>query len=164
MFFRFSNSTVTCSLWGLFWWQLTSTLYCKYFWLHFESSSLCITNEITKISFLNANKTQCKLASRNMVSFRSYGVCYAGRLLKDAVQDPAWGRRYEQVLGALLCLCGSKLRAELDKQTQLVTLLGVVAERVRQAGGSARQVGLSLCHSVKQWLFERKLIFWRLCI
>ncbi|XP_037539021.1 phosphatidylinositol 4-phosphate 3-kinase C2 domain-containing subunit alpha [Nematolebias whitei] len=63
-------------------------------------------------------------------------------LLKDAVQDPAWGRRYEQVLGALLCLCGSKLRAELDKQTQLVTLLGVVAERVRQAGGSARQVAL----------------------
>lgn len=64
------------------------------------------------------------------------------RLLKDAVQDPAWGRRYEQVLGALLCLCGNKLRAELDKQTQLVNLLGVVAERVRQAGGSTRQVSL----------------------
>uniref|UniRef100_A0AAQ4PT58 Phosphatidylinositol-4-phosphate 3-kinase catalytic subunit type 2 alpha n=1 Tax=Gasterosteus aculeatus aculeatus TaxID=481459 RepID=A0AAQ4PT58_GASAC len=61
-------------------------------------------------------------------------------LLKDAVQDPAWGRRYERVLGALLCLCGVKLRAELEKQTNLVTLLGAVAERVRQAGGSTRQV------------------------
>ncbi|XP_069551537.1 phosphatidylinositol 4-phosphate 3-kinase C2 domain-containing subunit alpha [Brachyistius frenatus] len=63
-------------------------------------------------------------------------------LLKDAVQDPAWGRRYERVLGALLCLCGGKLRAELEKQTHLVTLLGAVAERVRQAGGSTRQVAL----------------------
>uniref|UniRef100_A0A3B3VTG1 Phosphatidylinositol 4-phosphate 3-kinase C2 domain-containing subunit alpha n=1 Tax=Poecilia latipinna TaxID=48699 RepID=A0A3B3VTG1_9TELE len=63
-------------------------------------------------------------------------------LLKDAVQDSAWGWRYEQVLGALLCLCGSKLRAELEKQTHLATLLGTVAERVRQAGGSTRQVAL----------------------
>ncbi|XP_070827439.1 phosphatidylinositol 4-phosphate 3-kinase C2 domain-containing subunit alpha [Chaetodon trifascialis] len=63
-------------------------------------------------------------------------------LLKDAVQDPAWGWRYERVLGALLCLCGAKLRAELEKQTHLVTLLGAVAERVRQAGGSTRQVAL----------------------
>uniref|UniRef100_H2L6X9 Phosphatidylinositol 4-phosphate 3-kinase C2 domain-containing subunit alpha n=1 Tax=Oryzias latipes TaxID=8090 RepID=H2L6X9_ORYLA len=63
-------------------------------------------------------------------------------LLKDAVQDPVWGQRYERVLGALLCLCGSKLRAELEKQTHLVTLLGAVAERVKQAGGSARQVAL----------------------
>ncbi|TNN00688.1 hypothetical protein fugu_011934 [Takifugu bimaculatus] len=63
-------------------------------------------------------------------------------LLKDAVQDPAWGGRYERVLGALLCLCGAKLRAEFDKQTQLVDLLGRVAERVRQAGGSVRQAAL----------------------
>uniref|UniRef100_A0A8C9ZQM0 Phosphatidylinositol 4-phosphate 3-kinase C2 domain-containing subunit alpha n=1 Tax=Sander lucioperca TaxID=283035 RepID=A0A8C9ZQM0_SANLU len=63
-------------------------------------------------------------------------------LLKDAVQDPAFGQRYERVLGALLCLCGVKLRAELEKQTHLVTLLGAVAERVRQAGGSTRQVAL----------------------
>ncbi|KAM4554198.1 phosphatidylinositol 4-phosphate 3-kinase C2 domain-containing subunit alpha [Fundulus diaphanus] len=63
-------------------------------------------------------------------------------LLKDAVQDSTWGRRYELVLGALLCLCGSKLRAELEKQTHLATLLGTVAERVRQAGGSTRQATL----------------------
>ena len=58
------------------------------------------------------------------------------------MQDPAYGRRYERVLGALLCLCGVKLRAELEKQTHLVTLLGAVAERVRQAGGSTRQVSV----------------------
>ena len=67
-------------------------------------------------------------------------MCDACRLLKDAVQDPGWGWRYERVLGALLCLCGAKLRAELEKQTHFVTLLGAVAERVRQAGGSTRQV------------------------
>uniref|UniRef100_A0A6Q2Y786 Phosphatidylinositol 4-phosphate 3-kinase C2 domain-containing subunit alpha n=1 Tax=Esox lucius TaxID=8010 RepID=A0A6Q2Y786_ESOLU len=63
-------------------------------------------------------------------------------LLRDAVQDPAFGRRYDQVLGALLCLCGAGLRAELDKQTRLVTLLGALAEKVRQTGGSARQAVL----------------------
>ncbi|XP_053740686.1 phosphatidylinositol 4-phosphate 3-kinase C2 domain-containing subunit alpha [Synchiropus splendidus] len=76
-------------------------------------------------------------------------------LLKDAVQDPAWGRRYEQILGALQCLCGAKLRAELEKQTQLVTLLGTVAERVRQAGGSSRQVALQDGLENVQNFFER---------
>ncbi|XP_029992673.1 phosphatidylinositol 4-phosphate 3-kinase C2 domain-containing subunit alpha [Sphaeramia orbicularis] len=76
-------------------------------------------------------------------------------LLKDAVQDPAWGRRYERVLGALLCLCGGKLRVELEKQTQLVTLLGAVAERVRQAGGSTRQVALQEGLENVQNFFQR---------
>uniref|UniRef100_A0A7N8Y748 Phosphatidylinositol 4-phosphate 3-kinase C2 domain-containing subunit alpha n=1 Tax=Mastacembelus armatus TaxID=205130 RepID=A0A7N8Y748_9TELE len=76
-------------------------------------------------------------------------------LLKDAVQDPAWGQRYERVLGALLCLCGAKLRVELDKQTQLVTLLGAVAERVKQAGGSARQVALQEGLENVQNFFQR---------
>uniref|UniRef100_A0A3B5B323 Phosphatidylinositol-4-phosphate 3-kinase catalytic subunit type 2 alpha n=1 Tax=Stegastes partitus TaxID=144197 RepID=A0A3B5B323_9TELE len=76
-------------------------------------------------------------------------------LLKDAVQDPAWGRRYERVLGALLCLCGGKLRAELEKQTHLVTLLGAVAERVRQAGGSTRQVTLQEGLENVQNFFQR---------
>lgn len=80
------------------------------------------------------------LLSRKGVFLKWLCVCDGCRLLKDAVQDPAWGRRYERVLGALLCLCGVKLRAELEKQTNLVTLLGAVAERVRQAGGSTRQV------------------------
>ncbi|XP_028286024.1 phosphatidylinositol 4-phosphate 3-kinase C2 domain-containing subunit alpha [Parambassis ranga] len=76
-------------------------------------------------------------------------------LLKDAVQDPAWGRRYERVLGALLCLSGSKLRAELEEQTHLVTLLGAVAERVRQAGGSTRQVALQEGLENVQNFFQR---------
>ncbi|XP_049429216.1 phosphatidylinositol 4-phosphate 3-kinase C2 domain-containing subunit alpha [Epinephelus fuscoguttatus] len=76
-------------------------------------------------------------------------------LLRDAVQDPAHGRRYERVLGALLCLCGVKLRAELEKQTQLVTLLGAVAERVRQAGGSTRQVALQEGLENVQNFFQR---------
>lgn len=51
-----------------------------------------------------------------------------------------------------MSLCGAKLRAEFHKQTQLVALLGQVAERVRQAGGSVRQVCervsvLCLCES-----------------
>ncbi|XP_034540601.1 phosphatidylinositol 4-phosphate 3-kinase C2 domain-containing subunit alpha [Notolabrus celidotus] len=76
-------------------------------------------------------------------------------LLKDAVQDPAWGQRYERVLGSLLCLCGAKLRAELEKQTNLVTLLGTVAERVRQAGGSTRQVALQEGLENVQNFFQR---------
>uniref|UniRef100_A0A3B4WUI6 Phosphatidylinositol 4-phosphate 3-kinase C2 domain-containing subunit alpha n=1 Tax=Seriola lalandi dorsalis TaxID=1841481 RepID=A0A3B4WUI6_SERLL len=76
-------------------------------------------------------------------------------LLKDAVQDPAWGRRYERVLGSLLCLCGAKLRSELEKQNHLVTLLGAVAERVRQAGGSTRQVALQEGLENVQNFFQR---------
>ncbi|KAJ4938288.1 hypothetical protein JOQ06_002912, partial [Pogonophryne albipinna] len=84
-------------------------------------------------------------------------------LLKDAVQDPAWGRRYERVLGALLCLCGVKLRAELEKQTHLVTLLGAVAERVRQAGGSTRQVALQEGLENVQNFFQRNSCRLPLC-
>ncbi|XP_031656916.1 phosphatidylinositol 4-phosphate 3-kinase C2 domain-containing subunit alpha-like [Oncorhynchus kisutch] len=76
-------------------------------------------------------------------------------LLRDAVQDPAFGRRYDQVLGALLCLCGAGLRAELDKQTRLVTLLGALAEKVRQAGGYARQVVLQEGLERVQSFFQR---------
>uniref|UniRef100_A0A4W5KTP2 Phosphatidylinositol-4-phosphate 3-kinase catalytic subunit type 2 alpha n=1 Tax=Hucho hucho TaxID=62062 RepID=A0A4W5KTP2_9TELE len=76
-------------------------------------------------------------------------------LLRDAVQDPAFGRRYDQVLGALLCLCGAGLRAELDKQTRLVILLGALAEKVRQAGGSARQVVLQEGLERVQSFFQR---------
>lgn len=62
------------------------------------------------------------------------------RLLRDAIQEPVFGQRYSHVLGALLCMCGAGLRAEFDKQTRLVQLLGALAENVRQSSGSARQV------------------------
>lgn len=76
-------------------------------------------------------------------------------LLKDAVQDAAWGWRYERVLGALLCLCGGALRSEYDKQSRLVTLLGAVAERVKSAAGASRQVALQEGLENVQNLFER---------
>uniref|UniRef100_A0A8K9V297 Phosphatidylinositol 4-phosphate 3-kinase C2 domain-containing subunit alpha n=1 Tax=Oncorhynchus mykiss TaxID=8022 RepID=A0A8K9V297_ONCMY len=76
-------------------------------------------------------------------------------LLRDAVLDPAFGRRYDQVLGSLLCLCGAGLRDELDKQTRLVTLLGELAEKVRQAGGSTRQVVLQEGLERMQSFFQR---------
>ncbi|KAL2806409.1 phosphatidylinositol 4-phosphate 3-kinase C2 domain-containing subunit alpha isoform 3 [Daubentonia madagascariensis] len=60
-------------------------------------------------------------------------------LLKDALHDSQFGTRYEHVLGALLSVGGKGLREELLKQTKLVQLLGGVAEKVRQASGSARQ-------------------------
>ncbi|KAB1272737.1 Phosphatidylinositol 4-phosphate 3-kinase C2 domain-containing subunit alpha, partial [Camelus dromedarius] len=63
-------------------------------------------------------------------------------LLKDALHDAQFGARYEHVLGALLSVGGRGLREELLKQTKLVQLLGGVAEKVRQANGSARQVVL----------------------
>uniref|UniRef100_A0A8C4LDY0 Phosphatidylinositol 4-phosphate 3-kinase C2 domain-containing subunit alpha n=1 Tax=Equus asinus asinus TaxID=83772 RepID=A0A8C4LDY0_EQUAS len=63
-------------------------------------------------------------------------------LLRDALHDAQFGARYEHVLGALLSVGGKGLREELLKQTKLVQLLGGVAEKVRQASGSARQVVL----------------------
>ncbi|XP_016344136.1 phosphatidylinositol 4-phosphate 3-kinase C2 domain-containing subunit alpha-like isoform X2 [Sinocyclocheilus anshuiensis] len=63
-------------------------------------------------------------------------------LLRDAVQDPAFSQRYDRILGTMLYLCGTGLRAELEKQTRLVQLLGALAEKVRQANSSTRQVVL----------------------
>ncbi|KTG44161.1 hypothetical protein cypCar_00013741 [Cyprinus carpio] len=62
--------------------------------------------------------------------------------LPQLVQDPAFGQRYDRILGVLLCLCGTGLRTELEKQTRLVQLLGALAEKVRQASSSTRQVVL----------------------
>ncbi|XP_076842145.1 phosphatidylinositol 4-phosphate 3-kinase C2 domain-containing subunit alpha [Brachyhypopomus gauderio] len=76
-------------------------------------------------------------------------------LLRDAVQDPACGLRYSRALGALLCVCGSGLRASLEKQTQLVQLLGGLAEKVRQAGSSSRQVVLQEGLERVQSFFQR---------
>ncbi|CAM4585125.1 unnamed protein product [Caretta caretta] len=63
-------------------------------------------------------------------------------LLKDTLHDAKFGVRYECILGAFLSVCGKGLREELEKQTRLVQLLGVVAEKVKQTSGSARQVVL----------------------
>ncbi|XP_067152163.1 phosphatidylinositol 4-phosphate 3-kinase C2 domain-containing subunit alpha isoform X4 [Apteryx mantelli] len=63
-------------------------------------------------------------------------------LLKDTLHDAKFGVRYEQILGAFLSVCGKGLREELEKQTRLVQLFGMVAEKVKQTSGSARQAVL----------------------
>uniref|UniRef100_A0A672QJZ5 Phosphatidylinositol-4-phosphate 3-kinase catalytic subunit type 2 alpha n=1 Tax=Sinocyclocheilus grahami TaxID=75366 RepID=A0A672QJZ5_SINGR len=77
-------------------------------------------------------------------------------LLRDAVQDPAFSQRYDRILGTLLCLCGTGLRAELEKQTRLVQLLGALAEKVRQANNSTRQVSFIFLNSVRINEFKPK--------
>uniref|UniRef100_A0A672QK49 Phosphatidylinositol-4-phosphate 3-kinase catalytic subunit type 2 alpha n=1 Tax=Sinocyclocheilus grahami TaxID=75366 RepID=A0A672QK49_SINGR len=81
-------------------------------------------------------------------------------LLRDAVQDPAFSQRYDRILGTLLCLCGTGLRAELEKQTRLVQLLGALAEKVRQANNSTRQVRSM---SSNQRLLGNKLVKQKSC-
>ncbi|XP_069594558.1 phosphatidylinositol 4-phosphate 3-kinase C2 domain-containing subunit alpha isoform X1 [Ranitomeya imitator] len=79
-------------------------------------------------------------------------------LLKDALNDPHHGPRYEHILGALLSVVGKGLRQELEKQTRLTQLLGVVAERVREANGSGRQVVLQEGMERVQLLFRKNNI------
>uniref|UniRef100_A0A8C5LJE9 Phosphatidylinositol-4-phosphate 3-kinase catalytic subunit type 2 alpha n=1 Tax=Jaculus jaculus TaxID=51337 RepID=A0A8C5LJE9_JACJA len=76
-------------------------------------------------------------------------------LLKDALHDTQFGSRYEHVLGALLSVGGKGLREELSKQMKFVQLLGGVAEKVRQASGSARQVVLQRSMERVQSFFLR---------
>ncbi|MEE6499476.1 hypothetical protein FKM82_003460 [Ascaphus truei] len=76
-------------------------------------------------------------------------------LLKDSLNDPYFGTRYEHILGALLSVSGQGLREELEKQTRLVQLLGVVAEKVRQANGSARQIVLQEGMERVQFFFTK---------
>ncbi|XP_035406042.1 phosphatidylinositol 4-phosphate 3-kinase C2 domain-containing subunit alpha isoform X2 [Cygnus atratus] len=63
-------------------------------------------------------------------------------LLKDTLYDSKFGVRYEQILGAFLSVCGKGLREELEKQTRLVQLFGMVAEKVKQTSVSGRQAAL----------------------
>ncbi|KAM4721293.1 phosphatidylinositol 4-phosphate 3-kinase C2 domain-containing subunit alpha [Rhinophrynus dorsalis] len=76
-------------------------------------------------------------------------------LLKDSLDDPYFGTRYEHVLGALLSVSGKGLREEFEKQTRLTQLLGVVAEKVRQASGSSRQGVLQEGMERVQLLFRK---------
>ncbi|XP_051725873.1 phosphatidylinositol 4-phosphate 3-kinase C2 domain-containing subunit alpha [Ctenopharyngodon idella] len=97
---------------------------------------------------VQAVKFECHLNSALVIFLLSRALGnvniahYLYWLLRDAVQDPAFGQRYDRILGVLLCLCGAGLRAELEKQTRLVQLLGALAEKVRQASSSTRQVVL----------------------
>ncbi|XP_075694338.1 phosphatidylinositol 4-phosphate 3-kinase C2 domain-containing subunit alpha isoform X2 [Rhinoderma darwinii] len=79
-------------------------------------------------------------------------------LLKDSLHDPRFGSRYEQIIGALLSVIGKCLRQELEKQTRFTQLLGVIAEKVRQASGSGRQVVLQEGMERVQLMFRKNKI------
>ncbi|XP_072552033.1 phosphatidylinositol 4-phosphate 3-kinase C2 domain-containing subunit alpha [Salminus brasiliensis] len=123
----------------------------------------CSDDEITDYlpQLVQALKFECHLKN-SLVMFllsraqRNINIAhFLYWLLRDAVQDPPFGQRYSHVLGALLCLCGTGLRAELEKQTQLVQLLGALAEKVRQASSSNRQVVLQEGLERVQSFFQR---------
>ncbi|KAI4892804.1 hypothetical protein NFI96_017237 [Prochilodus magdalenae] len=110
----------------------------------------CSDDELTDYlpQLVQALKFECHLKNALVIFLLSRAegniniAHYLYWLLKDAVQDLAFCQRYSLVLGALLCLCGARLRAELEKQTRLVLQLGALAEKVRQASSSNRQVVL----------------------
>uniref|UniRef100_A0A672YWS0 Phosphatidylinositol-4-phosphate 3-kinase, catalytic subunit type 2 beta n=1 Tax=Sphaeramia orbicularis TaxID=375764 RepID=A0A672YWS0_9TELE len=60
-------------------------------------------------------------------------------LLKDNLQDSQFSARYQHLLAALLCCVGRGLREEFDRQCWLVSILAVVAQKVRDATLSNRQ-------------------------
>ncbi|XP_072905493.1 phosphatidylinositol 4-phosphate 3-kinase C2 domain-containing subunit alpha isoform X1 [Hemitrygon akajei] len=112
--------------------------------------------------FVEAVKHECYLDNA-LVKFllsRALGnVCVAHHLywlLSNALHDPYFGVRYELLLSALLCICGKGLREEFEMQTRLVRKLGVVAEKVRQASGSARQAVLQEGMDRVQTFFKNK--------
>ncbi|XP_034021284.1 phosphatidylinositol 4-phosphate 3-kinase C2 domain-containing subunit beta [Thalassophryne amazonica] len=74
-------------------------------------------------------------------------------LLKDNLQDSQFSARYQQLLGALLCCVGCRLRDEFDRQCWMVSVLTKVAQKVRDAPLSSRQVVL------KESLEEMKHFF-----
>uniref|UniRef100_A0A8C6LKX9 Phosphatidylinositol-4-phosphate 3-kinase catalytic subunit type 2 beta n=1 Tax=Nothobranchius furzeri TaxID=105023 RepID=A0A8C6LKX9_NOTFU len=61
-------------------------------------------------------------------------------LLKDNLQDSQFSARYQHLLAALLCCVGRALRDEFDRQCWLVSILTKVAQKVRDASPSSRQV------------------------
>lgn len=62
------------------------------------------------------------------------------RLLKDSLKDSQFSIRYQYLLAALLCCCGKGLREEFNRQCWLVNTLAKLAQQVREATPSARQV------------------------
>lgn len=68
-----------------------------------------------------------------------YSLCLA-RLLKDGLKDSQFSIRYQYLLAALLCCCGKGLRDEFNRQCWLVNTLAKLAQQVREAAPSARQV------------------------
>lgn len=73
-------------------------------------------------------------------------VLHAGRLLKDAHNDPYYQSWFSKVEAALWHCCGRELRQELENETRLVSVLVEVAESVCTAEKARRKVCKRISH------------------
>lgn len=92
----------------------------------------------------------CGLLGVLTASLPFAGFPLPDRLLKDGLKDSQFSIRYQYLLAALLCCCGKGLREEFNRQCWLVNTLAKLAQQVREAAPSARQVSrarLPLPHS-----------------
>uniref|UniRef100_A0A8C5IGK2 Phosphatidylinositol-4-phosphate 3-kinase catalytic subunit type 2 beta n=1 Tax=Junco hyemalis TaxID=40217 RepID=A0A8C5IGK2_JUNHY len=96
---------------------------------------------------VQALKYECYLDSPLVRFLMKRAICdlkithYFFWLLKDGLKDSQFSIRYQYLLAALLCCCGKGLREEFDRQCLLVSTLARLAQQVRDAAPSARQVG-----------------------
>uniref|UniRef100_A0A8C3RF28 Phosphatidylinositol-4-phosphate 3-kinase catalytic subunit type 2 beta n=1 Tax=Cyanoderma ruficeps TaxID=181631 RepID=A0A8C3RF28_9PASS len=96
---------------------------------------------------VQALKYECYLDSPLVRFLMKRAICdlkithYFFWLLKDGLKDSQFSIRYQYLLAALLCCCGKGLREEFDRQCLLVGTLARLAQQVRDAAPSARQVG-----------------------
>uniref|UniRef100_A0A8C3D723 Phosphatidylinositol-4-phosphate 3-kinase catalytic subunit type 2 beta n=1 Tax=Cairina moschata TaxID=8855 RepID=A0A8C3D723_CAIMO len=95
---------------------------------------------------VQALKYECYLDSPLVRFLMKRAICdlkithYFFWLLKDGLKDSQFSIRYQYLLAALLCCCGKGLREEFDRQCLLVNTLARLAQQVRDAAPSARQV------------------------
>uniref|UniRef100_A0A8C3XK37 Phosphatidylinositol-4-phosphate 3-kinase n=1 Tax=Chelydra serpentina TaxID=8475 RepID=A0A8C3XK37_CHESE len=99
---------------------------------------------------VQALKYECYLDSPLVRFLMKRAICdlrithYFFWLLKDGLKDSQFSIRYQYLLAALLCCCGKGLREEFDRQCCLVNTLAKLAQQVREAAPSSRQVGAIL--------------------
>ncbi|KAI1231018.1 hypothetical protein IHE44_0008458 [Lamprotornis superbus] len=102
-----------------------------------------------------ALKYECYLDSPLVRFLMKRAICdlkvthYFFWLLKDGLKDSQFSIRYQYLLAALLCCCGKGLREEFDRQCLLVSTLARLAQQVRDAAPSARQVGAGVLGGVQ---------------
>uniref|UniRef100_A0A8C0GXH6 Phosphatidylinositol-4-phosphate 3-kinase catalytic subunit type 2 beta n=1 Tax=Chelonoidis abingdonii TaxID=106734 RepID=A0A8C0GXH6_CHEAB len=95
---------------------------------------------------VQALKYECYLDSPLVRFLMKRAICdlrithYFFWLLKDGLKDSQFSIRYQYLLAALLCCCGKGLREEFDRQCCLVNTLAKLAQQVREAAPSSRQV------------------------
>lgn len=88
--------------------------------------------------------------------------CVSIRLLKDNLQDSQFRARYQHLLAALLCCVGRGLREQFDRQCWMVSILAKVAQSVRDAAPTARQVWWkNVCWTFQFWNFIECMKYWR---